>query len=109
MKYEAVLNIDTVFSDYVNSFKALSDEFRLNILFYLYLNGEKCVCDLTDYFKISQSAISYHLKLLTDNGLLLKRQEAVWNFYLLNKEHFMFSMLEEVFKSKGDDGSFVQR
>jgi ArsR family transcriptional regulator len=90
----------TVFSDYTNCFRALSDEFRLNILCYLYLNGEKCVCELMEYFQVSQSAISYHLKILFDNQLLLKRQEAVWNLYSLNKEHFMFPMLEEVFKSK---------
>jgi DNA-binding transcriptional ArsR family regulator len=40
------------------------------------------------------------LKILTDNGLLIKRQEAVWNFYSLNKEHFMFPMLKTTFKNQ---------
>jgi Predicted transcriptional regulators len=78
----------------------LSDELRLNILFYLYQNDEKCVCSLTEYFKTSQSALSYHLKILSDNDLLIKRQEAVWNFYSLNKEHFMFPILEKAFKNQ---------
>nr|WP_081580494.1 MULTISPECIES: metalloregulator ArsR/SmtB family transcription factor [unclassified Dehalobacter] len=86
-------------SNYADYFKSLSDEFRLNILFYLFQNGEKCVCELTEYFNTSQSALSYHLKILSENGLLIKRQEAVWNLYSLNKDHFMFPMLKMVFKN----------
>lgn len=90
------------FSNYTSCFKALSDELRMNILFYLYQNEEKCVCSLTEYFNISQSALSYHLKILSDNGLLSKRQEAVWNFYSLNKNHFMFPVLEKAFENQAD-------
>ncbi|UWG98042.1 metalloregulator ArsR/SmtB family transcription factor [Dehalobacter sp. DCM] len=78
----------------------MSDKLRLNILFYLYQNEEKCVCSLSEYFATAQSALSYHLKILTDNGLLIKRQEAVWNFYSLNKEHFLFPMLKTIFKNQ---------
>lgn len=92
--------MEILFSNYTNCFKALSDEFRLNILFYLYQNEEKCVCSLTEHFHTSQSALSYHLKILTENGLLIKRQDAVWNFYSLNREHFMYPTLENVFKSQ---------
>lgn len=81
----------------------MSDELRLNILFHLYQNGEKCVCELTDYFKIPQSALSYHLKILSDNEFLIKRQEAVWNLYSLNKKHFMFPMLKTMFKNKAKE------
>lgn len=73
---------------------------RLNILFYLYQNGEKCVCEMTEYFEIPQSALSYHLRILSDNDLIVKRQEAVWNLYSLNKTHFMFPMLRSLFKNK---------
>ena len=96
------VNTNMQFPNYTKCFKALSDELRINILFYLYHNEEKCVCSLTEYFKISQSALSYHLKILSDNDLLLKRQEAVWNFYSLNKNHFMFPVLEKAFESQSD-------
>lgn len=92
--------MDEPISKYLTCFKALSDELRLNILVYLYHNGEKCVCSLTEYFEIAQSALSYHLKILTDNELLTKRQDAVWNFYSLNKEHFMYPVLEQIFENK---------
>jgi len=92
--------MDAQFLRYINCFKALSDELRLDIVFYLYQNDEKCVCSLSKYFAIAQSALSYHLKILVDNELLIKRQEAVWNFYSFNKNHFMFPVLEQIFESK---------
>ncbi len=94
------LIIDTQFSKYQSCFKALSDELRFNILFYLYQKEEKCVCSLTEHFEIAQSALSYHLKILTDNGLLVKRQDSIWNFYSLNKDHFLFPVLEQIFENK---------
>ncbi|HHW04000.1 MAG TPA: helix-turn-helix transcriptional regulator [Thermoanaerobacterales bacterium] len=82
-----------------NQFKALSDEFRLRILLYLYLNGEKCVCDICDFFNIGQSNISYHLKLLYDANMINKRQVAVWNYYSLNTENNLYPYLCEIFKT----------
>lgn len=92
--------MDNLFPNYAKNFKALSDDLRLNILFYLYQNDEKCVCSLSEYFETAQSALSYHLKILTDNELLIKRQDAVWNFYAINREHFLFPMLEQIFENK---------
>lgn len=92
--------MDNLFPNYAKNFKALSDDLRLNILFYLYQNNEKCVCSLSEYFETAQSAFSYHLKILTDNELLIKRQDAVWNFYSINREHFLFPMLEQIFENK---------
>lgn len=89
-----------IFIDYTKNFKALSDDLRLNILFYLYQNSEKCVCSLSEYFGTAQSALSYHLKILTDNELLLKRQDAVWNFYSINRDHYLFPILENIFEKE---------
>ncbi|MDI3545154.1 MAG: ArsR family transcriptional regulator, arsenate/arsenite/antimonite-responsive transcriptional [Rikenellaceae bacterium] len=80
-------------------FKALSDEFRLRILLYLYLNGEQCVCDICDFFNIGQSNISYHLKLLYEANIINKGQVAVWNYYSLNNESPIYTYLCEIFKN----------
>jgi ArsR family transcriptional regulator len=82
-----------------NQFKALSDEFRLRILLYLYLKGEQCVCDICDFFNIAQSNISYHLKLLYDANIINKRQVAVWNYYSLNSDSPIYPYLCEIFKN----------
>lgn len=72
-------NIDSVF-------KALSDPIRLKILKKLYSAESVCVCELTDIFDISQSKLSYHLKLLLSADLINKTSEGKWNFYSVNKD-----------------------
>lgn len=90
----------TSFIDYADCFKALSDDFRIKILWYLYENGEQCVCSLSEHFGIAQSAISYHLKILLEKDLLTKRKDAVWNIYSLNRKHFLFPVLDNLFASR---------
>lgn len=89
---------------YSHLFSALSEEMRLRILMYLYSNGEKCVCDIVENFNLGQSNISYHLKVLTDCGFLVKRQVAVWNYYAINREHPLFELLETIFDAAVREG-----
>lgn len=64
-------------------FKALGDSTRLDII--RLLNGkELCVCDILDAFSLSQPAISHHLKILKQAGLLLDSRQGKWIFYRLN-------------------------
>ncbi|MDD3150518.1 MAG: metalloregulator ArsR/SmtB family transcription factor [Candidatus Gastranaerophilales bacterium] len=85
---------------HAEQFNALSDELRLNILLFLYKNKEQCVCNLCEKFHINQSAISYHLKILTDLEFLNKRKEAVWNYYSVNKTHILYPILRKIFKKE---------
>ena len=55
-------------------FKAFCDEKRLKILDYL-KSGEKCACVLIDSMGIGQSALSYHMKILCESGMVVSRQE----------------------------------
>lgn len=64
----------SLLDNYVGLFNALSDELRLKILLYLYVNGEQCVCDISSFFDISQSNISYHLKILCDASIIKKKK-----------------------------------
>ncbi len=72
------------YSNDVKIFKALSDEKRLNIL-NLLKEGEKCACVLIEYMNIGQSALSYHMKILCDSGIVESRQEGKWTHYRLSK------------------------
>lgn len=67
-------------------FKALSDPIRLDILKILYSSESICVCQLVDKFNISQSKLSYHLKLLLSANLIYKSPQGKWNFYFVNKD-----------------------
>ncbi|WP_294562030.1 metalloregulator ArsR/SmtB family transcription factor [uncultured Traorella sp.] len=68
----------------VKIFKALCDEKRLNILNHL-KSGEKCACVLIDCMNIGQSALSYHMKILCDSGIVVSRQEGKWTHYRISK------------------------
>lgn len=73
------------YAEYVPIFKALSDETRLKIVDMLSC-GEMCACDILDEFSISQSTLSYHMKILSDCGLVDARRDGAWMRYTLNKE-----------------------
>ncbi|NLJ97876.1 MAG: winged helix-turn-helix transcriptional regulator [Tissierellia bacterium] len=88
-----------ILNNYVKSFSALSDEFRLKLLLYLYVNDERCVCHICDFFDIGQSSISYHLKILTDADIIHKRKVAVWNYYSINKSSKIYPILINIFKN----------
>lgn len=64
----------------VNQFKALSDLNRLKILSIL-RNGEQCACVLLEQLDLSQSGLSYHMKILVDSGLVSGRPEGKWTYY----------------------------
>ena len=65
-------------------FKALCDEKRLSIL-ELLKGGEKCACVLMEELNIAQSALSYHMKILCESGIVTSRQEGKWTHYRLSK------------------------
>jgi ArsR family transcriptional regulator len=63
--------------------KALSDPTRLQILSLIEgsTNGEACVCDLTASFEMTQPAISHHLKVLVEAGVLQRDKRGSWAWY----------------------------
>ena len=65
-------------------FKAFCDENRLQILKML-RSGEKCACVLQEQLKVTQSGLSYHMKILCESGIVASRQEGKWTHYRLSK------------------------
>lgn len=66
-------------------FQALSDEKRLRILEVL-STGERCVCDVQADLRVSQSLLSFHLKVLKDAGLVSDRRDGRWVQYSLDTD-----------------------
>jgi ArsR family transcriptional regulator, arsenate/arsenite/antimonite-responsive transcriptional repressor len=65
--------------------KALSDETRLEIIDML-SEGELCACRILEKFEITQPTLSYHMKILTESGIVTGRREGAWMHYSLNRE-----------------------
>lgn len=66
-------------------FHALADPIRVEVVALL-LDGERCVCDLMADLELAQSRLSWHLKTLSDAGIVSGRREGRWNYYSLDAE-----------------------
>ncbi|MHB8124925.1 MAG: ArsR/SmtB family transcription factor [Desulfitobacteriaceae bacterium] len=90
-------------SEYVSAFKALSDETRLKIIDILSC-GELCACEIHEAFSISQSTLSYHMKILVDSGLVNGVRDGAWMRYTLNKEKTssVMDFLTQIISEKED-------
>ena len=73
-------------TEYALVFKAISDETRLRIINMLSYESEMCACNILDEFSISQPTLSYHMKILSDSGLVNARRDGAWMKYTINKE-----------------------
>jgi ArsR family transcriptional regulator len=67
-----------------DTFKALSDETRLQIVTLLLEQDELCVCDFVGALEQTQSKISRHLRYLYNAGLVQDRREGLWMHYRLS-------------------------
>ena len=69
-----------------DTFKALSDETRLQILTLLLENEELCVCDFVGALGETQSKVSRHLRYLYHAGLVKDRREGLWMHYRVSPD-----------------------
>ena len=65
--------------------KALGDDTRLRILGRI-SRGEVCACELPRMVRISQPAVSQHLKVLLDAKLVEMRREGAKRIYSLSRK-----------------------
>lgn len=72
------------YAEYITVFRALSDETRMKIIDMLSC-GEMCACDILEEFDITQSTLSYHMKILSESGLVNAVRDGAWMRYTLNK------------------------
>ena len=69
-------------------FSALADKNRVKIVSTLleFGTGACCVCDFESTLGLSQPTVSYHLKRLTDVGLLEREKRGTFAYYRLAPE-----------------------
>ncbi len=83
----------------VRVFKALSDPRRLSILDML-MEGVHCNCEISERLGVSLSLISYHLRVLTEAGLVTSEpdaNDARWVYYTVDR-----AALQDVRAAIGD-------
>jgi ArsR family transcriptional regulator len=69
-------------------FRALGDPIRLRLvsLIAAHPGGEACVCELTGPFDVTQPAISHHLRVLREAGLVTSERRGTWVYYRVPPE-----------------------
>ena len=71
-------------------FRALSDETRLRIVRAMALSdSELCECNIVPMFGLSQSTISYHLKVLREAGIVECEKRGLWSYCRVNPRGLM--------------------
>lgn len=76
--------MDVKYDEYAAMFKALSDPNRLLILDYL-IESERCACVILEKLQITQSTLSYHMKILSESEIVNARREGKWMHYSINR------------------------
>ena len=71
--------------DIISVFKALSDEKRYSIV-RLLLSGDYCVRALANDLQISESAVSQHIKLLKQTGIVTGERKGYFIHYRVNAD-----------------------
>ena len=75
--------MEQIHQEHAKVFRALCDPKRLAIL-ELLREGEQCACMLMDRLGMGQSAVSYHMKILCESGIVASRQEGKWTHYSIS-------------------------
>ena len=74
--------------DCLAGFHALSDPLRVHVIERL-RSHEMCVCDLCEELDVSQSKLSFHLRVLKEAGLVQARPQGRWTYYSLDLSQFV--------------------
>ena len=53
-----------------------------------------CVCEFVEIFKVSQPAISQHLRKLKDMGIVKETRKGQWIIYSLNKDSEYYPFIQ---------------
>ena len=75
--------------------RILGDKTRLSMLKIMQLK-DCCVCEFVEIFKMSQPAISQHMRRLREADLVNERRSGKWIIYSLNQESMYYSLLQDV-------------
>lgn len=88
----------TALSKCIPIFTMLQDENRQHILMLLFDNQSMTVSELTNHLALSRPAVSHHLKLLLDSGLIKVVKNGKERIYSLSMDRAVI-MLKDLLKS----------
>ncbi|KQY94568.1 ArsR family transcriptional regulator [Paenibacillus sp. Root52] len=84
-----------IFQNCIPLFQVLSDNHRQSILLMLSERGKMTVNEITEQSSLSRPAISHHLKLLLEKGLISVEQKGTQRYYSASLQSSV-AMLKEL-------------
>ena len=75
----------SAYQDNARIFRAFCDENRLRIL-ELLQEGDLCACVLVEKLGVKQSALSYHMKILVESGVVESTCIGKWTHYHISEQ-----------------------
>ena len=67
--------------------KALGDPIRVQLVDVLRQHaGKVCVCELVPLFDLSQPAVSHHLRVLREAGIVGSERQGLWSYYFVKPD-----------------------
>lgn len=91
------VNTTPTIEDVSQILKLLGDKTRLTVIKLLEIR-ECCVCELVEVLKISQPAVSQHLRKLKDAGWIKENRKGQWIYYSLNSANAHWELVQDLFK-----------
>lgn len=91
-----------ILSECIPVFTMLQDENRQQILMLLFDRREMTVTELTEQLSLSRPAVSHHMKILLDGGLVKVMKSGKERIYSLCMENAL-GLLKELLKSIEED------
>ena len=79
-------------SEVMQHLEAISEPIRMKIIFIIGCSGRLNVKEISSHFTISRPAISHHLKILRNFGLLYCERSGKEMYYSLNKQKLIFQL-----------------
>ncbi|TFH66301.1 MAG: metalloregulator ArsR/SmtB family transcription factor [Gemmatimonadales bacterium] len=80
-------------------FKVLADPTRLRLAVLLAIQGEKCVCQLSEALNEPDFKVSRHLGIMRSAGMVEARREGTWMRYkLVEPRHHLEGCLQKCFR-----------
>ena len=58
--------------------------------------NDYCVCEFVEIFKVSQPAISQHVRKLKDLGIVTETRKGQWIIYSLNKDSDYYPLITDL-------------
>jgi ArsR family transcriptional regulator len=73
--------------------KAVSDPIRVQIVHLLCQRSDLCTCEFEELLGLSQSRVSYHLKVLLEAGVITRETYGTWSHYRLRTPHLLDQLM----------------